>query len=461
MKMKKSFVAIILALFIITAFSFTACNNGTEQQYTVSYIATDGGYINGETSQTVKKGRNAATVTAIPNTGYVFAKWSDNRITPKRTDMNIKSNLDITAIFKKITQKTFNYVYNEATGNNTTKNIKLKLENLQQTLFVVPEREAFIFQGWYLDWLFKEQVSDELGNIVIGDEIFATDSTQLFAKWVAVNRATYKILMVYVTEINAKLETIDGIFVDIDFKMTETEKQVCEMISLMFGQYLNALLNGLVNFEIDTLFTTEPLDSRNFESGITNPLGSTQLVRDYSIFGYNIPEIGGASLDNGSLPPLEEIEQNGILGNYRSIITTFGMNDYEGLLHVTGGTAGMKYASIHIESILGGLVINEQPVEWLLDFNLPGISAGWVNIMELYLHEFTHTLEQRVEILELNGIDFHNVLKYYGEAGSLTGGIGFGDGWISEIEVIRLFLLYQVVINERTVGIPNSFWFVE
>lgn len=455
---RKSFIVISLVLFVVTILSFTACcNEMNTAQYSVSYSVTTGGYIDGETIQTISYGKSASTVTAIPYSGYIFVGWSDNRTIPTRTDTNIRSNLEITAVFERIKRKTFTYVYNQATGNDTTESVELRLEDLPQTSLVVPEREDYIFCGWYLDWLFTVQISDEFGKLVMNDEIFGASSSQLFAKWIAVDAPTYEILMVYVTEVNAILETTDGESVEVDYKMTEMEKQIYEVLSEMFGQYLNALLNGLVDFKVDTYFTTESLGNENFQRGATHPLGNNmEIVYNYNIFGYSIPEIDGVA---GSGVDWSTV--GGKLSNYGSVITTFGMNDYDSLLHVVAGTAGTKYASIHQETLFGGLLGQGFYFDYLLNLENQGVPGWWEAYMQLYLHEFTHTVEFYPENLAYNGadLDYHYVSNYYGNLyGSISQGLGTNQPGISEIEIIRLFLLNRTIVDGRTVGIPKNFW---
>lgn len=47
-------------------------------------------------------GENATTVTAIPNEGYAFVKWSDGITTAIRRNVNIIAYIRVEAIFKKI-----------------------------------------------------------------------------------------------------------------------------------------------------------------------------------------------------------------------------------------------------------------------------------------------------------------------------------------------------------------------
>ena len=49
--------------------------------------------------QTVNNGANGTTVTAVPNTGYHFANWSDGSTANPRTDTKVTANISVTANF--------------------------------------------------------------------------------------------------------------------------------------------------------------------------------------------------------------------------------------------------------------------------------------------------------------------------------------------------------------------------
>lgn len=68
----------------------------------VSYMAEDGGYIEGETDQLILFGDNAESVVAIPEEGYTFEGWDDGYKKPTRTDEKIDKPLVLTAIFMPI-----------------------------------------------------------------------------------------------------------------------------------------------------------------------------------------------------------------------------------------------------------------------------------------------------------------------------------------------------------------------
>lgn len=67
--------------------------------YILNYIAGFGGTISGTTPQIVDLGNNGSPVTAVPNLGYTFWKWSDGVTTPTRQDKNVTGNLSVTAQF--------------------------------------------------------------------------------------------------------------------------------------------------------------------------------------------------------------------------------------------------------------------------------------------------------------------------------------------------------------------------
>lgn len=67
-----------------------------------SYGTLSGDGFSGETSKqfTISDKQNSFTVTAVPNDGYEFVKWSDGLQSATRTDKNISASLSVTAIFR-------------------------------------------------------------------------------------------------------------------------------------------------------------------------------------------------------------------------------------------------------------------------------------------------------------------------------------------------------------------------
>ncbi|MCX6879634.1 MAG: InlB B-repeat-containing protein [Verrucomicrobia bacterium] len=70
--------------------------------YTLTYGAGAGGWIDGTTLQTVEYGASGTAVTAVPDSGYQFVKWSDQSWTNPRTDSNVTADIGVTAIFELI-----------------------------------------------------------------------------------------------------------------------------------------------------------------------------------------------------------------------------------------------------------------------------------------------------------------------------------------------------------------------
>lgn len=229
----------------------------------------------------------------------------------------------------------------------------------------------------------------------------------------AASEVSYKILMVFVTEVDATLTEASGREIKVDYKMSGIEKQVCEMIPVLMEEHLNEWFEGIVNFEIDTYFTTETIGNESFTFG--NYFG----LWDYRVMADAIPEV------------------NGLIDNYQSVITTFSMDDYEKILHDGGGGATVKYAYINLETIFGGLLVNNDPYENLLDYS----DINWEYIMDSYFHEFTHTIEAGLDVYE-----YHEVIGAY----------SFEELW--GIEVARRYLQNEAFAYGERVGIPPEYW---
>ena len=80
--------------------------------YTLTYIASEGGRIEGSCSQGIFGGQDGSEVEAIANEGYTFVKWSDDATDAKRTDSNVQANVSVTAVFEATTY-TLTYTHGE------------------------------------------------------------------------------------------------------------------------------------------------------------------------------------------------------------------------------------------------------------------------------------------------------------------------------------------------------------
>lgn len=73
-----------------------------EQFITVSYLAEEGGEIEGEADQILSSGEDASPVVAVAEDGWIFVRWSDGTKTTQRTDRGVTADLAVTAIFEEI-----------------------------------------------------------------------------------------------------------------------------------------------------------------------------------------------------------------------------------------------------------------------------------------------------------------------------------------------------------------------
>ncbi|MBN2839882.1 MAG: cell wall-binding repeat-containing protein [Coriobacteriia bacterium] len=70
--------------------------------FNLKYIAGTGGTIVGTTTQSILSGGSGTAVTAKPNTGFRFVKWSDGSTAATRTDTNIRADKTLTASFEAL-----------------------------------------------------------------------------------------------------------------------------------------------------------------------------------------------------------------------------------------------------------------------------------------------------------------------------------------------------------------------
>lgn len=315
--------------------------------------------------------------------------------------------------------KVYFYDYNNATSNNEIESIELKVGETENITLVVPQKEYFTFDGWYLDSEFDIKVSDKYGSFLIGDDIFEYSSITLYAKWIVNEEITYRILMSFVTEVHATLETSYGKLINVDYLMSDKEKQVCDTIVRQFSLYLNQMFDGLVTFEIDSYFTKQPIYEDCIYNGVASYYGKE--IKYYYIDAKDIDEISQ------------------IAEQYRCVINTCSFNDYEGLLHHAGGYGNEKYAVLYLENILSQTILNQKPIESLLDLT----DSDWNSILVSYAHEFVHTIEQGITVCS-----YHRVVAEYQTEG------------IPDSESTRLYLLNQAhrLYGAEIVGIPYSYW---
>lgn|GEM_PF-3054273 len=92
-------------------------------RYDLSYTAGAGGSIIGEVSQTVEKGANGSSVTAVADDGYEFVQWSDGVQMATRQDLNVQGNISVTAQFRDISP-VYSLFYGADVGGSIVGNIE-------------------------------------------------------------------------------------------------------------------------------------------------------------------------------------------------------------------------------------------------------------------------------------------------------------------------------------------------
>lgn len=68
--------------------------------YTISFTATGGGYVSGQTTQYIYYNNSGTQVEAIANSGYHFVKWDDENYSATRTPTSVSANATYQAIFE-------------------------------------------------------------------------------------------------------------------------------------------------------------------------------------------------------------------------------------------------------------------------------------------------------------------------------------------------------------------------
>ena len=113
--------------------------------FSLNYSAEAGGTIQGETSQEVLIYGSGTEVTAVPNDGYGFIKWSDGVTTATRTDTNVKQNLSVTAEFGR--KKTVSYSAGEG-GTIQGEATQEVIAGIEGTPVTAVPNDGWYFVGW-------------------------------------------------------------------------------------------------------------------------------------------------------------------------------------------------------------------------------------------------------------------------------------------------------------------------
>lgn len=406
----------------------------------MKFRANEGGKVEGVLEQNVLYGGNGETVTAIPDEEFRFVRWSDGETEAVRTNECVTYYPSYTPLiyaeFERCERK-FKLEYNEGTSNTGLTEYTFYLDDMEKEQYLpVPQREGYEFMGWYSDWFYEIQVTNETGKMIVDRDWFNNNwlfwyrtnpDMKLFAKWKPIKEVpVYKILLIFVTEVHATLESSYKGMMQVDYVMNDVERILCEQVPVRMESYLEAILNGTVDFQIDVYFTKQAVVTEDFikssssYDGIT-PINSYLLNRNYK--------------------PLQEVKD--MQENYDSVLTTFSLNDPNSYLYVGAGVAGKKYGNLHLEDVIG-----TGNLEYRLDITDPLTYSGYVHQMEFYIHELTHTIELQLQNEDFYGI--HAVWDYYVEK--------IGGAADTEFDFLCDYLRNEFNVGDRNVGIPYEFW---
>lgn len=394
--------------------------------YSVNYTVEGGGYIEGNANQKIPINGKPEKVVAVAENGYVFTGWSDMSFDAERQEINVSRCIELIAYFEPV-EKTFKYDYSNSAPVENGKSIILDRNNLQSVKFEVPLRQGYSFCGWYADKDYTLKVANQNGIYMLGAYGLSLETDTFYAKWKKdeeENSLTYKILLVFTDEVHATLfSDVANCNISIDYKMSAIERNICSLLPGILSSYLNDWFEGKVIFEVDTYFTTSAVLSESFDFGL-----NSNLQRVYYLFADDIPEL------------------NEIINDYYSILNTVGMNDYNYQLHDSSGLAEFKYGEIYIESKLIPYIINnvslQSVFQELRDRTNDILLEEFIGT---YIHEFIHTAEKYYSWGEI--YEFHEHLGIY------TGYIR-----ISDMKAMKLYLLYEGIIDGQTTGIPPTYW---
>ncbi|XBB67686.1 InlB B-repeat-containing protein [Nocardioides sp. WV_118_6] len=114
--------------------------------HTASYAAGPGGSIGGTTPQTVDHGTGTTAVTAVPDTGFRFVRWSDGGTANPRSDSPVTADLSVTAEFAV---QTYRVRYLAGAGGSVTGDADQTVDHGTGTTAVTAAPDAgFQFVRW-------------------------------------------------------------------------------------------------------------------------------------------------------------------------------------------------------------------------------------------------------------------------------------------------------------------------
>ena len=467
-----------------------------KSEFTVTYLCAEGGYLEGQTTQTVAYGKSTTAVFVVAYDGYKFVKWSDDVTAKIRQDDSVQADITVTAIFEPAPYRVIRYVVEEggelvsgqseyvvpegssipdeyvsvrakdgyeflgwsdgdtmewrrdsageedktfvalfkridiyrlmdwyADVDSGIPTVEINQSTYTNLSFPVPTREHFTFNGWYLG---DTMVADVNGRSLFTEDMLDYGGRNIFAKWTADETFTFKLLLVYPTRIDAVLPHKDPKVtkkVHVDFTMDEQMEQFCHLVTLRAKKHLDKLTDGLVNFQVDEYYMTEPVTTKDFSTTVGDTHISNLYVQNFA-------------------------EVQDLLPQYDSALIL-----YDATTNATNNASGMadpRYGSVMLYSFLETMFFNHVTLDQVIelmqnneDFPLPGnfyLIDGY--LMETITHELAHTIELRMNLASYHIWAF--ALRIHHKTGAF--------------ESNRYYYLCETIVDGQKVGIPYEFW---
>lgn len=281
--------------------------------YQLKYgTASPGGRIEGETEQNGDVSRVhtlGEPVRAVPEEGYRFAGWSDRRMEAERQDEFDLCNKEFFAYFEPVV-RTFALNYMGGSSEPLVPAVTLAREQIGEAEFPVPVRVGYTFLGWYADREYQVRITTESGRYMHGYAAFTLETDTLYARWQREGEKSnaHKILLVFVDEIQATLKAWETKeMLDVHRRMNRFEYLRFGEIAVEMRGLLNEWFEGIVSFEVDAYYTTQPvregfdgintLDARDIKElqGMAHTYHSTVTAVGYGEYKEKLVSFSGAA----------------------------------------------------------------------------------------------------------------------------------------------------------------------
>lgn len=200
---------------------------------------------------------------------------------------------------------------------------------------------------------------------------------------------TYKVLVAVVSEIDATSKIANGKTAESKYKMSDDEIATLKAYAYEFEKYVEKCSDYKLNIEVDFYVTTKKLTT------IYAP------AAEYGVYSYNV-----------FAPDVPELEP--MVNNYDTTITVCYLNRE---VHSSSGVACYGWNSEYTGKYYGRGVVF---VPWdIYTYDPTGTytvehanALCYDTLIDTFVHEFTHTLEQYAPVLGYNNIkEFHAALS--------------------------------------------------